>query len=423
VALTAFLEISHLRKVYGDNVAVSDFNISMERGEFICFIGTSGSGKTTTMRMINRMNEPTSGTIKINGEDVTKMDPVKLRRRIGYVIQNIGLLPHLTIKDNILMVPKMLKWDQKRMDERAVEMIKMAELPEDYLDRYPSELSGGQQQRVGVVRALAADQELILMDEPFGALDPITRDALQDLVKDLQERLGKTFVFVTHDMDEALKLSTRIVVMSHGEEVQVDSPEEILRHPANKFVADLIGEDRLIQAKPTITTVGQIARPAVSIVQTATLREALTLMHKTRVDTLLVTDPDGILRGYVDLEVINDHFRTADTVESVMNPKVFYVRQSAVISDTVDRILKRGYRNVPVVDNAGKLTGIVTRAALVDMVYDALGSGTSNDDGQDRSTDGPRTDIGTTDVKEGAQAVDPTPDDKEEVPANNGHLS
>jgi osmoprotectant transport system ATP-binding protein len=211
--------------------------------------------------------------------------------------------------------------------------------------------------------------------------------------------------------------------MSHGEEVQVDSPEEILRHPANKFVADLIGEDRLIQAKPTITTVGQIARPAVSIVQTATLREALTLMHKTRVDTLLVTDPDGILRGYVDLEVINDHFRTADTVESVMNPKVFYVRQSAVISDTVDRILKRGYRNVPVVDNAGKLTGIVTRAALVDMVYDALGSGTSNDDGQDRSTDGPRTDIGTTDVKEGAQAVDPTPDDKEEVPANNGHLS
>ncbi|MFT8844556.1 MAG: ATP-binding cassette domain-containing protein, partial [Schleiferilactobacillus harbinensis] len=199
--------MSHLRKVYGDNVAVSDFNISVERGEFICFIGTSGSGKTTTMRMINRMNEPTSGTIKINGEDVTKMDPVKLRRRIGYVIQNIGLLPHLTIKDNILMVPKMLKWDQKRMDERAVEMIKMAELPEDYLDRYPSELSGGQQQRVGVVRALAADQELILMDEPFGALDPITRDALQDLVKDLQERLGKTFVFVTHDMDEALKLS------------------------------------------------------------------------------------------------------------------------------------------------------------------------------------------------------------------------
>ncbi|WP_235859449.1 ATP-binding cassette domain-containing protein, partial [Schleiferilactobacillus harbinensis] len=146
MALTAFLEISHLRKVYGDNVAVSDFNISVERGEFICFIGTSGSGKTTTMRMINRMNEPTSGTIKINGEDVTKMDPVKLRRRIGYVIQNIGLLPHLTIKDNILMVPKMLKWDQKRKDERAVEMIKMAELPKDYLDRYPSELSGGQQQ-------------------------------------------------------------------------------------------------------------------------------------------------------------------------------------------------------------------------------------------------------------------------------------
>ncbi|BDR59292.1 betaine/proline/choline family ABC transporter ATP-binding protein [Xylocopilactobacillus apicola] len=385
--------MSHVRKVYGDKVAVNDFNLDVEKGEFICFIGTSGSGKTTTMRMINRMNVPSSGEIKINGMDVMKMDPVKLRRQIGYVIQNIGLLPHMTIKDNILLVPKMLKWDQKKMDDRAVEMIKMAELPEEFLDRYPSELSGGQQQRIGVVRALAADQELILMDEPFGALDPITRDSLQDLVKDLQQRLGKTFIFVTHDMDEALKLSTRIVVMSHGDQVQVDTPENILRHPANKFVADLIGEERLIQARPTITTVGQISKKAISIQNNANLREALSLMHQMRVDTLLVTDSKGILRGYVDLEMINDQYNKKERVEDVMNKQAFFVRKDSVISDTVDRILKRGYRNVPVVDTNGVLTGIVTRASLVDMVYDALWSGGDNEESSDKEVS---SDVGET---------------------------
>lgn len=386
MAITDFLEMSHIRKVYGDKVAVNDFSLNVKKGEFICFIGTSGSGKTTSMRMINRMNVPSSGTIKINGMDVMKMDPVKLRRQIGYVIQNIGLLPHMTIKENILLVPKMLKWDQDRMDKRAVEMIKMAELPEEFLDRYPSELSGGQQQRVGVVRALAADQELILMDEPFGALDPITREALQDLVKDLQQRLGKTFIFVTHDMDEALKLSTRIVVMSHGDQIQVDTPENILRHPANKFVADLIGEERLIQARPTITTVGQISKKAISIQDTANLREALSLMHSKRVDTLLVTDDRGILRGYVDLEMINDQYNKRDLVGDVMDKHAFFVRKDSVISDTVDRILKRGYRNVPVVDENGVLTGIVTRASLVDMVYDALWSANDSDEGTDKKS-------------------------------------
>ncbi|GAC45563.1 osmoprotectant transport system ATP-binding protein [Pediococcus acidilactici NGRI 0510Q] len=240
-------------------MAVDDFNLNVEKGEFICFIGTSGSGKTTTMRMINRMLKQTSGTIKINGQDIAKMDPVKLRRKIGYVIQNIGLMPHMTIRENITLVPKLLKWPEEKRNERAKEMIKLVDLPEEYLDRYPSQLSGGQQQRIGVVRALAADQDIILMDEPFGALDPITREDLQDLVKDLQERLGKTFIFVTHDMDEALRLSSRIVVMTGGKQVQVDTPENILRHPANDFVANLIGQDRLIQAKPSITTVGQVA--------------------------------------------------------------------------------------------------------------------------------------------------------------------
>jgi len=204
------LSMEHLRKEYPiGKVAVDDFNLQVDRGEFIAFIGTSGSGKTTTMRMINRMLNQPSGTIKIDGKDISKMDPVKLRRSIGYVIQNTGLMPHMTIQENIEIVPKLLGWSKEKRAEQAHKMIELAQLPDDMLQRYPGELSGGQQQRIGVVRALAADQQIILMDEPFGALDPITRESLQDLVKHLQEDLGKTFIFVTHDMDEALHLSTR----------------------------------------------------------------------------------------------------------------------------------------------------------------------------------------------------------------------
>ncbi|OAD63671.1 glycine/betaine ABC transporter ATP-binding protein [Pediococcus parvulus] len=369
-----FLEMKHLSKIYGGNKAVDDFNLDVKKGEFICFIGTSGSGKTTTMRMINRMLNPTEGSIKLNGEDVLKADPVKLRRKIGYVIQNIGLMPHMTIRDNITIVPKLLKWSEEKRNERAKEMIKMVELPEEFLDRYPSELSGGQQQRIGVVRALAADQDLILMDEPFGALDPITRESLQDFVKDLQMRLGKTLIFVTHDMDEALKLATRIVVMSHGKMIQVATPDEILRHPANEFVENLIGKDRLIQARPSITTVGQVMyNNAVSITPGRSLKEALKLMHEKRVDTLLVTDDTGVLKGYVGIEQIDYNYNTATSVDDVMTRKVFYVNENSIIRDTVERILKRGYKNVPVVDENKKLVGIVTRASLVDIVYDALG--------------------------------------------------
>ncbi|WP_084254322.1 betaine/proline/choline family ABC transporter ATP-binding protein [Pediococcus parvulus] len=366
--------MKHLSKIYGGNKAVDDFNLDVKKGEFICFIGTSGSGKTTTMRMINRMLNPTEGSIKLNGEDVLKADPVKLRRKIGYVIQNIGLMPHMTIRDNITIVPKLLKWSEEKRNERAKEMIKMVELPEEFLDRYPSELSGGQQQRIGVVRALAADQDLILMDEPFGALDPITRESLQDFVKDLQMRLGKTLIFVTHDMDEALKLATRIVVMSHGKMIQVATPDEILRHPANEFVENLIGKDRLIQARPSITTVGQVMyNNAVSITPGRSLKEALKLMHEKRVDTLLVTDDTGVLKGYVGIEQIDYNYNTATSVDDVMTRKVFYVNENSIIRDTVERILKRGYKNVPVVDENKKLVGIVTRASLVDIVYDALG--------------------------------------------------
>ncbi|MCT6892077.1 MAG: ATP-binding cassette domain-containing protein, partial [Lactobacillus sp.] len=209
------VEFRDVSKIYPKmkNAAVKHISFKIEKGDFCCLIGTSGSGKTTLMRMINRMNSVTKGEVLVDGKNVKSFNPVNLRRHIGYVIQNNGLMPHMTIRENIILVPKLLKWPKDKLSGEAQKLIKMAELPESYLDRYPSELSGGQQQRIGVVRALAANQNLILMDEPFGALDPITRESLQNLIQNLQVRLGKTIVFVTHDMDEALKLATKVVVL------------------------------------------------------------------------------------------------------------------------------------------------------------------------------------------------------------------
>lgn len=377
------ISLQHLRKEYpGGKVAVEDVSVDINAGDFVCFIGTSGSGKTTTLRMINRMINPTSGKILLNDEDVTKMDPVKLRRKLGYVIQDVGLMPHMTIRDNITLVPKLLKWSKEKRAQRAEKLIKLAQLPTEFLDRYPSELSGGQQQRIGVVRAFAANQDIILMDEPFGALDPITRESLQDLVLDLQKRLGKTFIFVTHDMDEALRLATKIVIMSEGKIVQMDSPDNILKHPKNDFVKHLIGEDRLIQARPSVTTVGQIMLKApISISENASLHRALQTMHEKRVDTLLVTDDEDHLVGVLDIEQLDLGYHRKRPVSEVMNREIYFVHESSIIRDSVNRILKLGYRNIPVINQAGKLVGIVTRATLVDMVYDALwGQEDSGDD-------------------------------------------
>ncbi|MBO0413372.1 ABC transporter ATP-binding protein [Enterococcus hulanensis] len=370
------IEFDHVSKIYnGNKVAVEDINLSFDKGEFICLIGTSGSGKTTTMRMINRMIDPTKGTIKINGEDIQKKNPVELRRQIGYVIQNIGLMPHMTIRDNITLVQRLLKVDKAEQNKTAEKMIDLVELPRDMLDRYPHELSGGQQQRIGVVRALAADQDVILMDEPFGALDPITRDSLQDLVKDLQERLGKTIVFVTHDMDEALKLASRIAIMDNGKVIQFDTPENILQKPANEFVEELLGEDRLLQAKPDTTTVGEIMmHTAVSITPEKSLQNAIRLMREKRVDTLLVVDEENILKGFVDVETIDRERRRgkATSIGDIINPKVFYVKEAALVRDSLQRILKRGVKYVPVVDDSKHLVGILTRVSLVDIIYDVL---------------------------------------------------
>lgn len=256
---TEMIEFRNVKKIYpGNQVAVTDINLKFNTGEFICFIGLSGSGKTTCMRMINRMNELTEGEILIDGINIKDINPVSLRRKIGYVIQQIGLFPHMSVYDNIVIVPRLLKWDERKNREIAEDLIKKVDLPLSYLDKFPGELSGGQQQRIGVIRALAANQDIILMDEPFGALDPITRDSLQKLVKKLQKEMGKTIVFVSHDMDEALTLADKIVIMNKGTVVQFDTPENILKNPKNDYVRDLLGEEKLNEAKTSLNSVETI---------------------------------------------------------------------------------------------------------------------------------------------------------------------
>ena len=367
------LSINGLTKVYSGNTkAVDDLSIEIEEGEFVAFIGTSGSGKTTALRMLNRMIEPTEGSIIINGKDASKMDAVELRRQIGYVLQQIGLLPHMTIKENIVLVPKLLKWSEEKKDEKAKELLKLVDLPESYMDRYPSELSGGQQQRIGVVRALAAEPEVILMDEPFGALDPITRDTLQDLVKELQEQLGKTFVFVTHDMDEAIKLADKICIMSHGKVVQYDTPDNILRNPADDFVRDFIGGNRLIQDRPNMRTVESAMIEPLTVNVDDSLDHTVSVMRENRIDTIFITNKSQKLLGYLDIEDIKEGFRGKAELIDIMERDVYRVHIDSKLQDSVRTILKRNIRNIPVVDDDNKLVGLITRANLVDIVYDTI---------------------------------------------------
>lgn len=369
------LTFKNVSKVYegGTKKAVNNFNLDIDKGEFIVFIGPSGCGKTTTMKMINRLIGTTEGDILIEGKSIKDKDVVELRREIGYVIQQIGLFPHMTIAENISLVPKLLKWPQEKRYKRAQELLKLVNMDEEYLERYPSELSGGQQQRIGVLRALAADPPLILMDEPFGALDPITKDSLQDEFKNLQKNLGKTIVFVTHDMDEAIKLADRIVIMRDGEIVQFDTPDEILKNPKNDFVENFLGKHRIISDRAPLQTVEEIMNnEPITITEDQSLSQAIKIMRDHRVDSLLVVDQDNKLSGKIDFEIVDEHRHEKVTVGAVMHQDIYKVRNDTLLRDTVRKILRNDMFYAPVVDQENHLLGIVTRVSIVNIVYDSV---------------------------------------------------
>src|SRR6056297_2866180 len=255
------IEFDNITKVYNDDtVAIEDVSFTVEEGTTTVLVGPSGCGKTTTMKLVNRLEDPTEGTVYFDGTDVLSQDRVQLRRDIGYVIQEIGLFDHMTVGENVATVPELKGWERDRIDDRVDELLSLMDLPpEQYRDQYPGELSGGQRQRVGVARALAADPDVMLMDEPFGALDPITRSSLQDEFLDTQEELDVTILFVTHSVEEALKMGDRIAVFDVGEIVQYDTPQEILANPKNDFVRDFIGQDRELK-KLQVTDVRDVMR-------------------------------------------------------------------------------------------------------------------------------------------------------------------
>ncbi len=305
------IELRDLTKAFPGqrSPAVDRLTLTIETGETCVLIGPSGCGKTTTMRMINRLIEPTGGSVVVRGRDVAAMDAVELRRGMGYVIQQTGLFPHMTIAGNIATVPRLLGWEPARISARVDEMLTLVGLePATYRDRYPRALSGGQRQRVGLARALAANPALMLMDEPFGAIDPIVRTRLQDEFLRLQSELRKTVVFVTHDVDEAIKIGDRIAILREGGRLaQYDTPERLLAQPADDFVAEFVGRDRALKAL-ALRTLGELelspegADGLPRLPAETSLRDALALLIAEHRDALLVTDPDGSPLGVVTRE-------------------------------------------------------------------------------------------------------------------------
>ncbi len=363
------IEFKNVSKLYPDGTqAVKDLSLTIEKGELVVFIGTSGSGKTTSMRMINRMEEPTSGQILINGEDIREKDPVQLRRKIGYVIQSTGLMPHMTVYENITMVPRLLKWDEKRIRAKAEELMEQVDMePELYFNRYPSELSGGQQQRIGVIRALAADQDIILMDEPFAALDPITREALQEVVIDLQRNMGRTVVFVTHDMDEALKIADKIAILSEGELLQFDTPENIIAHPANDFVREFIGEDRLKDAVADLSVQSLMKADIHSVSDQIDVKQAREWLDSWDTAVLYILDASSKLLGYVTEERLEGHEAVTPITEAMAEP-MFYAKLQAHIQKPAELMLAHGIEELPVLDKEGTLQGVLTRQAVLEVM-------------------------------------------------------
>ena len=361
------LKFENVSKVYdGGFQAVKSVNFEIKEGELLVLIGPSGSGKSTTMKMINRIIPHTSGTISINGKDVKSYNASELRRSIGYVIQQIGLFPHYTIEKNIAIVPQLKGWNEKDIKSRVTELMEMVGLaPEIYATRYPKELSGGQQQRVGIARALASNPDIILMDEPFSALDPITREQLQAELISLHKKLKKTIVFVTHDMDEALKMGDRIAIMKDGSLLQIDTPEKLLQEPAHGFVEEFMGKHRIIQNPELMPVTEIMSESIVTSLPHRSPERAISLIRQRKITHLIIADDDNKLLGIVSAYDLIKELKKVETVDELMLPAEPFLLDSATAKDAIIMIDDAPFGMIPIVDINHKVVGLVTRGSLL----------------------------------------------------------
>lgn len=362
------IKLEGVTKIFDNgHVAVDHVNIEIKEGEFVVVIGSSGCGKTTMMKMINRLIEPTEGRILIEDKDISTEDPFELRRRIGYVIQEIGLFPHMNIMENIALVPRLKKWPKEKKMSRVAELLEMVGLDAaGTAQKYPSQLSGGQRQRVRVARALAIDPPIMLMDEPFGALDPITREQMQDEFIKLQEKVKKTIVFVTHDIDEALKFADRVAIMDKGKIIQYDTPLNILRKPANNFVRDFVGADHtlkqlsLIKVKDAMTT-------SISTLRADDRIERAKALFAEGYRSVVVVDHGGAILGYVnkqDVEQIGDE----RSVSEILVTPISVVAHDSSLKEALTKMVRNDAGYLAVADEESRLIGILTYNCLYKIV-------------------------------------------------------
>jgi len=371
------IEFQNVVKQFPDGFrAVNGLSLTVHDGEITVLIGPSGCGKTTSMRMVNRLLSITEGRIVVEGRDNRDYPAEELRRKIGYAIQQIGLFPHMTVLENIAVVPRMLGWEDDRIRKRVDTLLELTGLdPDVNRDKYPRQLSGGQQQRVGVARALGADPPIMLMDEPFGAIDPITREVLQDEFLQIQERIGKTIIFVTHDIDEAIKMGDRIAILREGSLVQYDTPDTLLARPKNRFVRDFVGADRQLKRLGLLRVRELMAKDSPVVALRETADDARREIESAGVKSAFVVDEDGVLRGWVDREGLREN---PDSLLDAMSEGDFReigVRQSATAREALSAMVARGFRITPVVDEKGVLVGSITLRALQELAEQGWAEG------------------------------------------------
>jgi osmoprotectant transport system ATP-binding protein len=366
------IEFKDIVKKYRNKTIIKPFSIDIEAGQLVVFIGPSGCGKTTLLKMINKLIQPSAGKIFVNGKDISNMDAIELRRNIGYVIQNTGLFPHMSIRENLELIPKLKGEDPNRIAEKTEELLHVVGLnPSEFLDRFPKELSGGQQQRVGVARAFSTDSDIILMDEPFSALDPVTRNSLQDELVQMQKELNKTIIFVTHDMDEAIKIADKICILKEGDILQFDTPENILKNPANEFVEGFIGKRR-VWNNPELLMAEDIMIPnPVKITTKRTVFQAIEIMKSNKVDSLMVTDKNNILIGLVTLKGIQILNRNSE-IDSVMEKNVLAVTEDSNLISILATMNEHKIGYVPVINHSKQLTGLITRSSILSALSSQL---------------------------------------------------